>query len=146
MPEERAIATFRRYEDAQRALDRLAADGFAVDRAAIVARGLRLVRDAPHRSAAAEVGRGAGVGALSGLLFGAALGLFGATEPLESSLALGLWGLVLGAVLGAALAAVARAAARGRGAPGPALHAERFELRVDAEAAEDAARRLARRR
>ena len=71
----RTIATYRRYASAERAMDYLADHGFAVERSAIVGRGLRSVeqvegRMSTGRAALLGLGEGALIGTLFALLFG----------------------------------------------------------------------------
>ena len=49
-PARRVIASYENYQDAQRAVDRLADAGFPVERAAIVGRGLSYVEQASPMS------------------------------------------------------------------------------------------------
>ncbi|MDQ3609524.1 MAG: glycine zipper family protein [Actinomycetota bacterium] len=96
------VGSFSTYDEAVAAVDRLAADGFPVERVAIVGRDLRMVEDVTGAATAPQAaGRGAGRGALIGALLGWLLGVVGAVDPLVSGLLLALYGLVIGAALGA---------------------------------------------
>ena len=71
------VARFEDYESAQRAVDRLSDDGFAVDKLDIVGSGLRLVERVTGRlTRARATGAGALSGLWAGLLVGTLLGLF----------------------------------------------------------------------
>ncbi len=96
------VGSFPVYDEAVAAVDRLAADGFPVERVAIVGRDLRMVEDVTGPATAPRTAaRGAGTGALIGALVGWLLGAVGAVDPLVGGLLLALYGLVIGAALGA---------------------------------------------
>ena len=137
----RTVASYARYADAQRAIDHLSDQGFAVERTAIVAQGLRLVEQVTGRVTA---GRAALEGALSGgsigLLFGLLLGFLNLPAPVVSGLLLGLYGLIFGAVAGAVFALLAHAVTGGDRdfASASRFEAERYEVLVDDEVAGEA--------
>src|SRR5438105_13771784 len=93
------VASFGTYEDAQKAVDQLSDDGFAVERLDIVGSDLRLVERVTGRL---TKGRAASAGAASGAWFGLfialIIGLF-TTGPAWLGLILG--GLFIGAAWGA---------------------------------------------
>ncbi|HEX2411769.1 MAG TPA: general stress protein, partial [Solirubrobacteraceae bacterium] len=64
----RTIASYTDYQDAERAVDWLSDQGFAVERGAIIGTGLRSVEQVTGRM---TIGRGALVGAGEGALIGA---------------------------------------------------------------------------
>ena len=141
----RAIASYDRYEDAQRAVDSLSDRKFPVQRVAIVGRGVQLIEQVTGR---VDVWRaaltGAVQGALIGALFGWLFGLFDWIDPLVSALTLALYGLLWGAVVGAIIGIVSHALTGGRRdfASVSGLSAERYELLVDEEVANQAAELL----
>ena len=101
----RVVGSYGSYAEAQRAVDYLSDEGFAVERVAIVAEGLRFVEQVTGRVGYGRAAlQGAGSGAFVGLFFGFIFGLFSLIDPLVSALALAFWGLVVGAILGAIVA------------------------------------------
>ena len=73
----RAISSYSTYEEAERAVDRLADQGFAVRRSAIVGRGLRSVEQVTGRMTPGRAAlTGAAEGGLIGLLFALLFGIF----------------------------------------------------------------------
>jgi hypothetical protein len=143
-PARRAVATFRSYEDAERAVDRLADQGFPVDRVAIVGRDLRLVEQVTGRMTYGRAALGGALsGAVIGFLIGWLFGVFNWFDPVVGSLWLALDGLWFGAVLGALIAILLHALSGGRRdfASMPRLSADHFDVVVDDEVA-DAAQRL----
>jgi hypothetical protein len=145
-PARRAVATFRRYEDAERAVDRLAEQGFPVERVAIVGRDLTLVEQVTGRM---TFGRAALDGALSGAVIGFLIGwLFGVFnwfDPVVGSFWLALDGLWFGAALGALCAVLLHALSGGRRdfASMRQLSADHFDVVVDDEVADEAQRLIA---
>jgi hypothetical protein len=138
----RTIATYTRYRDAERAVDWLSDQGFAVQHVAIVGTGLRTVEQVAGR---VTIGRaalaGAAQGALIGLLFALLCGIF-FTGP--DFLGLLAYALVAGALFGAAFGAIAHSAMGGRRdfASVTRTEAERYELQVDMTVADEAQRLL----
>ncbi len=138
----RTIATYSNYKDAERAVDWLSDQGFAVERVAIVGTGLRYVEQVAGRLTTGRAAMtGAGQGAMIGLLFALLFGLF-FTGP--DFLGLLLYGLVAGAVFGAIFGAVTHAASGGRRdfASVAGTTADRYEVQVDEAVAEEADRLL----
>src|SRR5580698_1371989 len=106
------VARFEDYESAQRAVDRLSDDGFAVDKLDIVGSGLRLVERVTGRLTRA---RATAAGALSGLWAGLLVGtLVGLFTSGHSFLAVIVTGAALGAGWGAAFGYLAHARTRGQ--------------------------------
>lgn len=141
----RTVAAYSDYADAERAVDRLADHGFPVERVAIIGQDLQTVEQVTGRLNYPTVAwRGAVSGALPGAMLGWIFGLFDWADPLVSALALALYGLVIGAVLGALIAVVLYALQRGRRdfASVTVMRPRRFELVVDDEVADQAARLL----
>jgi hypothetical protein len=140
------VATYSRYEDAQRAVDALSDDGFPVQELSIVASDLRLVERVTGRltvwSAAAG---GAGSGALAGALIGALLGSFAFVDPLRTLWVTALYGLVVGAIIGAILGGLAHAMSRGRRDFNAvsSIAADRYDVVATPDVADEARRRLA---
>lgn len=145
-PPRRPIAVFGNYADAERAVDRLSDLGFPVERVAIVGHDLTLVEQVTGRANyLTSALRGAAAGALPGALIGWLFGLFDLVNPLVAAILLAFYGLIIGAVLGALIGVVMYALQRGR----RDFHAvtlmvpSRYEVVVDPEIADEAARLLA---
>ena len=141
-PRRRTIASYTDYRDAERAVDWLSDQGFAVERGAIIGTGLRSVEQVTGRMTAwraALVGAGEGmlVGALIALLFG----LF-FTGPGFGELL--LFSLATGAFIGGSTGAIVQAAAgKGRNfASTMSVATDRYEVQVDEDAAAEATRIL----
>jgi hypothetical protein len=137
----RTIATYTSYREAERAVDWLSDQGFAVQHVAIVGTGLRSVEQVAGRVTTGRAAlTGAVQGALMGLLFALLFGLF-FTGP--GFLGLLVYAVVAGAVFGAIFGALAHAAWGGRRdfASARTTEAERYEVQVD-EAMADEAQRL----
>jgi hypothetical protein len=142
----RAIVSYDSYRDAERAVDYLADQRFPVQRVQIVGRDLQTVEQVTGRMGWGQAAlRGAGQGALLGLLFGWIFGLFNWVDPIVSSLTLALYGLVYGAIIGALLGLLFYAMTGGRRdfASISGMRAGRYEILVDDEVADEAARLLA---
>ena len=140
------IASYRSYRDAERAIELLAEAGFPVERTAIVGRDLEAVEDVRgpvDRTQSAL--RGVAVGGASGALFGWLFGLLGAVDPLIAGVLLALYGFALGAVVGALLGIALAFAEGGRRHFSSLGHirAGRYEVEVDGDEADRAARLLA---
>lgn len=141
----RSIMTYGTYAEAQRAVDYLSDQNFPVQRAAIVAEGLRFVEQVTGRL---NYGRallnGALSGASTGLFVALLLGLLGFVGPVVNLLSLALSGLIFGAILGAVLAVVSYAMSGGRRdfTSVSGMQAERYTVMVDAEVAGEAIRLL----
>ena len=135
----RTVASYASRERAERAVNQLADRDFPVDRVTIVGRDValveRVVGPTTYGSAALE---GAVSGAVVGGVLGFLLGVLSIRDPIESGVVLTLYGLGLGAVLGAIVAALVYTARQRRFASEAALEAGRYELRIDAELADEA--------
>lgn len=139
----RPIATYRDYATAERAVDYLSDQGFAVERTAIVGKGLRSVeqvagRMSAGRAALVGLGQGALIGTLFALLFGVFFngpGFFG----------LLLYAIVTGGLFGAmfgALAHVTVSDGKRDFVSETSIVADRYELQVDDGVADEAERLL----
>jgi hypothetical protein len=142
----RSIAVFDNYADAEHAVDRLSDLRFPVERVAIIGDDLQMVEQVTGRlnyGGAAQ--KGAASGALLGALIGWLFGLFDLINPLVASIVLAFYGLIFGAVIGAVLGLVMHALQRGRRDFDAVamMVPRRFEVVVDEEVAEEAARLLA---
>jgi hypothetical protein len=94
----RMVASYGSYADAQGAVDRLADEGFPVERVSIVAEGLRFEERITGRKGYGRVAlEGLGAGPLPGALIGFVFGLFSLIDPLVSGLRLAFYGLGFGA-------------------------------------------------
>ena len=144
-PARRRIATFHSYADAERAVEYLTTRGFPVERVAIVGRDLQSVEQIVGRlTFGSAAWHGALAGALPGALVGWIFGLLSWVHPLIASLLLALYGLIFGAVLGAIAGMIAYAFQRGRRdfASVATVQAREFDVVVDDQVADDAARLL----
>lgn len=141
----RTIASYPTYAEAQRAVDHLSDQKFPVQRVAIVAEGLKFVEQVTGRL---NYGRallnGAVSGALTGAFIGFLFGLFSFFAPLVSALNLALYGLLIGAVLGAIFGLISYALSGGQRdfSSISAMQAERYNVMVDTEVADEAGRIL----
>jgi hypothetical protein len=138
----RTIARYSSYQEAERAVDWLSDQKFPVERVAIVGTGLRLVeqvigRVTTWRAALTGAGQGAFIGLFVALLFG----LF-FTAP--GFLGLLAYLIIAGAVFGAIFGAIWHAAQGGRRdfASKVGTYADRIDLQVDEEVADEAQRLL----
>jgi hypothetical protein len=129
----RVVASFSSYGEAEAAVDHLSDNHFPVERTAIVARGL-------HFAAL----RGAFSGAIAGALIGWLFGLLDWTAPIVASGWLALHGLWIGALVGALVGLIAYALSRGRRdfSSIGGMRADRYEVLVDEDVADEAARLL----
>lgn len=144
-PRREVVATYGTYAEAQSAVDRLADEGFAVERVSIVAEGLRFEEQVTGRKGYGRAAlEGFGAGAFPGALIGFVFGLFSLIDPLVSGLVLAFYGLVFGGLLGAVFGLISHAFSGGRRdfSSVGSVRAERYEVVVDEEVADDAARRL----
>jgi hypothetical protein len=142
----RAVASFRTYAEAERAVDYLADRKFPVEHVTIVGEGLRFVEQVTGRlNWLQALLRGAASGALVGLLVGWLFGVFNWFNPVVSSFWLAIDGLWFGAVVGALFGLLMYALTGGRRdfTSVGALRAERYELVVDEGYGDEAARLLA---
>lgn len=145
-PTRTVAASYNVYEHAERAVDRLSDEGFAVERVSIVANDLCFVEQVTGRVSYGRAAlQGAASGAVAGTLFGFVFGVLRLVDPLVSGLTLALFGLVFGAVVGAVIVLIGHAASgRDRDfSSAGGMRADRYDVMVDEPVAEDAARVLA---
>ena len=140
--ERRTIASYASYDEAERAVDVLSDLRFPVGRVAIVGTGLRSVeqvvgRVTTWRAALAGIAQGALIGLFVGLLFS----LFFTGPEFFGVLVYAILGT---AVFGGILGAIAHALQGGRRdfASVGGVYADRVELQVDADVADEARRLL----
>jgi hypothetical protein len=142
----RSVASYSSYPDAERAVDYLSDKGFEVSRTAIVGRDLRYVEQitGPMTYGKAAL-RGALTGAFVGVLIGWLFGIFDWFDPIVTAFWLALDGLWFGAIVGAIAGLIAHALSGGRRdfSSIGLTTAGRYEILVDSEVADEAARLLA---
>jgi hypothetical protein len=141
------VASFDDYAGAQRAVDRLADEGFPVARLRVVGEGLSFVEDVTGRRGYDRVAyEGAVTGALIAGVLGVLLGLLNWFEPLISALLLGIYGVVVGAALGSILGLIAHWTTRGARdfSSVRSMRARRYDVLAEAEVADEARARIAR--
>ena len=139
------VASYRSYDEAQRAVDLLSDRGFPVAELAIEGRGIRLVERILGRVTYARAAlHGAASGATIGVVFGLLFGWLNWFAPAESAALLVLWGVVVGALWGAILGLVGHWMTRGRRDFGSvrSIEADTFEVTAAPGAADDARRLL----
>lgn len=139
----RVVGSFPSFQQAQHAVDALAATRFPIRRIMIVAGGLRLLE---HRRGRPGYGWAALHGPLLGAPIAAVLGFLLAVAALDEPLAAGLtvaaWAALAGGVAGVAIGVGVEALRTPRRpASHDVLHADRYDLVADDEVA-DQARRL----
>ncbi|MET7995908.1 general stress protein [Amycolatopsis sp. NPDC005232] len=111
----RPIGAYETYSEAERAVDYLSDNGFPVQRVAIIGSDVKLVEQVVGRlNYGGAALRGAGSGAITGLLIGWLFGIFNWFMPLLATFTLAVYGLVFGAVIGAIFGLVTHALQRGR--------------------------------
>src|SRR4051812_36501041 len=141
----RAVASFDRYTEAERAVDFLADRRFPVERVSIVGRDLEYVEQITGRMTYGRAAlNGALTGALIGVLVGWLFGLLNWFDPIVSAVWLALDGLWFGALVGALMGLVLHALSGGRrdfSAIG-GMRARRYEVVVDEAVADEAEHRL----
>jgi heat induced stress protein YflT len=134
------LASFPRYPEAQRLVDRMSDEGFPVEHVRIVGENLRTVEYVTGRLTLAKAAlAGAAGGAWLGLLVGLLLGLFTVDESWVWVL---LVSVLLGVVWGAVLGLTGHWATRGRRDFSSVRTMEdgRYDVYVDADHAAEAAR------
>lgn len=139
------IATFARYEGAQRAVDTLSDSGFDVARSAIVWNGLKRVEYVVGRQTVASAAvKGAAAGAWFAGFFGLLVALFVDTNSFGEAAGIVLSYLLIGAVVGAMWFAFAHWQTRGRRdfASVGTFEAETYDVRVPTNQRDDAERIL----
>jgi hypothetical protein len=141
----RTVASFDSYAEAEWAVDRLADLDFPVERVAIIGQDLQTVeRVVGKMDYPRAAWRGAASGAVPGALIGWIFGIFDWVDPILSGLLLALYGLIIGAVIGAVMGLVVYAMQRGSRdfTSVTVMRPQRYELVVDDEVADQAARLL----
>jgi hypothetical protein len=142
----RTIATDSSYQEAERAVDLLSDQRFPVERVAIVGTGLRSVEQVVGRLTTGRAAlTGAGQGAFIGLFIAVLFGLF-FTGP--DFLGLLAYTVIFSTILGAIFWAIWHGTQGGRRdfASVSGTYADRYELQVDEEVADEARRLLDRTR
>ncbi len=141
----RTVASYRTYAEAQRAIDYLSDQKFPVERTAIVGEGISLVEQVTGRLTYGRAAlNGALTGGLAGLFLGYLFGLFNWIAPIISALTLAFYGLIFGAIMGAVFGLLIYALSGGRRdfTSVSGVQAERYNILVDDQVAEEAARLL----
>ena len=142
-PQRRTVATYKSYREAERAVDHLSDQGFAVEKVTIVGTGLRYVERVAGRVTTGRAAlMGIGQGALIGLLFALLFGIFFTGPEFFGLLA---YGIVAGALFGAIFGALGHLATGGQRdfASVAGQEAETYEIQVEPAAADEAERMLA---
>jgi hypothetical protein len=142
----RPIGVYETYSEAERAVDYLSDNGFPVERVAIIGSDVKLVEQVVGRlNYGGAALRGAGSGALTGLLIGWLFGIFNWFTPLLAAFTLAVYGLVFGAVIGAIFGLVVHALQRGRRdfASVRVMTPTRYEVVADDAVADEAKQLLA---
>jgi hypothetical protein len=142
----RPIGSYDSYSEAERAVDYLSDNGFPVERVAIIGSDVKLVEQVVGRlNYGGAALRGAGSGALTGLLIGWLFAVFNWFTPLLAAFTLVIYGLVFGAVIGALFGLVMHALQRGRRdfASVRVMTPTRYEVVADDEVADKAKTLLA---
>jgi hypothetical protein len=141
----RVVASFTRYDEAERAVDRLADLQFPVERVAIVGHDVKLVERVTGRMTAGRAAlQGALAGSVTGALIGWLFGVFNWFQPIVATLWLTIDGFWFGGIAGALIGLFVHALTRGRRdfASMRDLVAERYDLLVDEALADEAERLL----
>lgn len=141
------VASYTTYKEAQRAVDYLADEQFAVEQIAIVAEGLSFVEQVTGRLTwGRALLNGLAGGAMVGLFIGFLFGLLNFFAPLVSVLSLALYGLLFGAVTGAIIGAIGYAMSGGNRdfTSVGGVRADRYNVVADASVAAEARRLLER--
>jgi hypothetical protein len=140
----RTIASYSNYADAEGAVDWLSDRGFPVERGAIVGTGLRSVEQVEGRMTA---WRAALIGAAGGVLVGALIALLAGILPWDGNSAeVSAYAVAIGALFGALSGPLVHDALSGGRRDfisATRLEADRYDLQIDADAADDAGRLLA---
>jgi hypothetical protein len=133
------IASYSNYRDAERAVDFLSDQGFAVERSAIVGSGLRSVERVTGRMTSGRAALlGVGEGILMGTLFALLFGIFFSGPDFAGLL---LYAVVVGAAFGALFGAMfhyARSGGRRDFASAVDIEADRYDVQVEGAFADEA--------
>lgn len=133
----RTVASFGSYADAQKAVDYLSDQKFAVEKTAIVGEGLKLVEQVTGRlNWGRVISTSASSGALTGVLLGLLLGIL-FNIPLLNIV---LYGLVVGIISSILFGALAYGMTGGRRdfSSVGGMQADRYNVMVDEDAADEA--------
>jgi uncharacterized membrane protein len=145
MAENRIVAAYPTYTEAEQAVQQLAKANFPVEHVTIMGRGIQMVERVTGKVTWIDsVIRGSLTGALVGLLVGWLFGVFDWFTPIVSAFWLAVDGFWFGALVGSLFGFITWLFMRGRrdfGSVG-GLQAERYELHVDGEVADEAERIL----
>jgi hypothetical protein len=137
------VASYSKYGDAEKAVDWLSDQGFAVERSAIVGSGLRSVEQVAGRMTSGRAALlGAGQGALVGSLFALLFGIF-FTGPDFAGLL--LYALVVGAMFGALFGAsvhYARSGGQRDFVSATRIEGDRYDVQIHGAVADEAKRLL----
>jgi hypothetical protein len=140
----RTVADYPTYAGAERAVDWLSDQGFAVEHLAIVGKGLRSVEQVQSRMSGGRAALvGAGQGALIGVLFALLFGIFFNGPAFGGLLA---YSVIVGSLFGTLFGAVAYEADSGGRrdfVSDTNIVAERYEVHADEGVADEAKRLLA---
>jgi Heat induced stress protein YflT domain len=140
----RTVAAYPAYPEAERAVDWLSDQGFAVEHLAIVGKGLRSVEQVQSRISGGRAALiGAGQGILIGVLFALLFGVFFSGPAFGGLLA---YSVIVGGVFGSLWGAIAYEAASGGRrdfVSDTGFVADRYEVQADQSVAEEAKRILA---
>ena len=144
---QRVVGSFADYAAAQKAVDYLSDEKFAVEHVTIVGRGLKFVEQVTGRlNWGRALLNGLLSGVTTGLFIGLLLSLFVRPEP-DEFLAWDLlgWSAAIGAVFGAIFAVIGYAMTGGKRdfTSVGAMRAETYDVLVDADHADEAERVLA---
>ncbi|MFD8251228.1 general stress protein [Streptomyces werraensis] len=142
----RTVASYATYQEAERAVDHLADQGFPVQKVAIIGQDVRLVEQVIGRVGYGQAAlHNAADGALPGVLVGWIFGLLNWLNPVVSGLLLALYGLIFGAVVGALVAVLVHAAQGGRRdfASVRSMVPSRYDVVADEDVADEAVRLIA---
>jgi hypothetical protein len=140
-----AVASYRTYPEAERAVALLAERMLPVEGVSIVAADLKFVEQVTgRRGFAAAAFDGVGVGAVTGAIIGLVLGIMTPVAPAVAGMALTLWGLAVGAVIGVVIGLLGHALGGQRDFFSVrSLNAGRFDVLAPPEITAEARRLLA---
>lgn len=133
----RTIGTYPSYAEAQKAVDYLSDNKFAVEKTVIVAEGLKFVEQVTGRlNWGRVISAAASSGALTGVLIGLFLGFFFGGPLLN----IVIYGLVVGIIISILFAVAGYAATRGQRdfSSVGGMQAERYNVMVDTDVADEA--------
>lgn len=141
------VASYTQYLEAQRAVDYLSDQKFAVEHTSIVGEGLKIVEQVTGRlDWTRALSLGMTQGAFTGIFIGLVLNFLGFGGPNRNFLALMLDGLLLGIIFGAIFSLITYALSGGQRdfTSVGGMRADHYNLMVDPEQAEQATELLSR--